>query len=790
MWKIKHIDCENFISFKSVSVDIPENVCTLIYGINLDNDKQKNNGTGKSSLVEAIAFGLTGEPLRGVDKIEEIINDHSDTAHIRLELANDFDGNKFTVDRIIYRKLPQTIECHKYDESGAEIETDKTSQPTVLDYNRYILDEIGLTKDDLYSNFILSSSKYKSFFDASDKAKKAMINRFSGADAVDKAIEVLQKDKAPIESALTKAKEEKIAIDSKIEVIEQQMADADNKKEEFEREKKERIAGLQDKIAGVREEIRINNGQIQKADKRLDSIDEVGGLIEDMQDKDYVLSIAYQKVNEKLEEYKLPRTKNYLEISKAANEKIHSISEKKAEKKRHILMLGDSLRDAQNKVDDAQAKVNKFADECKNADRDAALDLKSIQTDIENNEKAIDEQWNKLRNLQDTSERLDKAIREAHNMLHGAITCPMCKYEFFLNENVSVEEVKQSLKVNQEKLDTNKHNIERADKQYDKLKVDKDSLKKEKEAVNKEITERSDQLCELRNELNRAQLSLGSVTVEIGTAKREIIALENDIKSEQTKISNMFRNMLQEALDIIDAAIDTGERYVKTIKEKNVAAEASIEAYEKSIATIKNSSQSDFVKSLNKSLAEYKKAQRTADIGLLNAQKEFDKYVLQENYFVEFRSYLANKKVEAISGVTNYFLELIGSDLRVEMLGFKRLKNGAIRDKISVNVLRNGIPMGSVFKYSQGERSRINLASILGLQRLTNNSAENGKGLDLLIADEILDSEDTTGIEATCEALNKLRITSLIVTQNPISANDGETIRVTKENGYSRIEIV
>lgn len=789
MWKIKHIDCDNFISFKSASVDIPENVCTLIYGINLDNDKQKNNGTGKSSLVEAIAFGLTGEPLRGVDKIEEIINDHSDTAHIRLELTNDFDSSKFTIDRTIYRKLPQTIECHKYDESGAEIETDKTFQPTVLDYNRYILDEIGLTKDDLYSNFILSSSKYKSFFDASDKTKKAMINRFSGADAVDKAIEALQKDKVPAERALTKAKEEKIAIDSKIEVIEQQIADADNKKEEYEREKKERIAGLQDKIAEVREEIRANNEQIQKANKRLDSIDEVGGLIEDMQDKDYDLSTAYLKINGSLEQYKLSKTKDYLEMSKESSEKIHSISEKKTEKEKYILMLGDNLRGAQKKVDNAQAKVNKFADECKKANEDAALDLKDIQIDIENNEKAIEEQWRKLRDLQDTSDRLDKVIREAHNMLHGVITCPKCKHEFFLDENVSVEEVKQNLKASQEKLEVNKTNVEKVDKQYDKLKAEKDSLKKEKEAVNKEISERSDQLYELRNELNRAQLSLGSVTTEIGTAEREIMALENDIKSEQTKINNMLRNMLQEALDIIDAAIDTGERYVKAIEEKNVAAKASIEAYEKSIETVKNSSQSDFVKSLDKSLTEYEKVQQAANVELLNAQKEFDKYTLQENYFVEFRSYLANKKVEAIAGVTNYFLELIGSDLRVEMLGFKRLKNGTIRDKISVNVLRNGIPMGSVFKYSQGERSRINLASILGLQRLTNNSAENGKGLDLLIADEILDSEDTTGIEATCEALNKLQITSLIVTQNPISANDGETIRVTKENGFSKIEI-
>lgn len=789
MWRIKHIDCEDFISFKSVSVDIPENVCTLIYGVNLDNDRQKNNGTGKSSLVEAIAFGLTGEPLRGVDKAEEIINDRSDTAHVRLTLSNDYDNTQFTIDRTLHRKQSQAIECHKFDADGVEIEKDKTSQATVMDYNRYILDEIGLTKDDIYSNFILSSNRYKSFFDVSDKTKKTMINRFSGADIVDKAIGTLQADKVPAEKELTKAKEAKIAVDSKIEVIEQQIADAENKKEEYVNEKEERIKELKEKISEVREEIRNNKSKISETNKRLDDIDEVGADIEDMQSKGYDLSTAYRKVNDKLEEHGLAKTKDYLEMSKESDKKIHDISDEKVKKEQYIIMLGDNLRGAQKKADDAKEKVDKYAVECKKADGDAAQELTDIQSDIEKNEKSINEQWNKLRNLQDTSERLDKLVREAHNLLHGVITCPKCKHEFFLDENVSVEDAKKNLKAIQDKFDFNEGNIQKADKEYKKLKAEKDSLKQKKEIVSKGISNRSDQLRELRDNLNRAQLSLGSVTTEINEAQQKANALENDIKTEQAKIDNMLRNMLQEALGIIDSAIDVGERDVKAIKEKNVAAEASISAYEKSIETIENSSQDNFTESLNKSLAEYKTMQQEVILTLSESQKEFDKYVLQENYFAEFRSYLANKKVEAIAGVTNYFLELIGSDLRVEMLGFKRLKNGTIKDKISVNLLRNGVLAGSYARHSAGERSRVNLASILGLQRLTNNSADKGKGLDLLIADEILDSEDTTGIEATCEALNKLKVTALLVTQNPITSNDGETIRVTKENGYSTLEI-
>ena len=57
----------------------------------------------------------------------------------------------------------------------------------------------------------------------------------------------------------------------------------------------------------------------------------------------------------------------------------------------------------------------------------------------------------------------------------------------------------------------------------------------------------------------------------------------------------------------------------------------------------------------------------------------------------------------------------------------------------------------------------------------------------MIVLDEILEASDTTGIESSCAALNKLKVTSLMVTQNPISDNDGKTIVVTKENGYSTI---
>lgn len=788
MWKIQHIECENFISFQKAELDIPQNVCTLIYGLNNDNLQQRNNGTGKSSIIETIAFALTGEPLRSVDKVEEIINDASDTANVYVELINDYDKTSFTIERTIDRKNPQLIECHKYDEHSVEIEQNKTSQPTVLDYNRYILEEIGLTKDDIYSNFILSNSKYKSFFDASDKVKKAMINRFSGADMVDETIAMLQKDRIPAEETLTKAKEHKIAVESKLEVIDGQLADADNKKAEWAANKQSKIDTINQQIAQKREELRNEKETIAKANARLDAIDKVGAYIEDeLQESDKGLANIHREISKLFADNKLDAVKNYVAISKSSEQKIVDFANRKSELNMNLGSLKTEANVAKAKLEDAQEQIKAWQIKTEADDKEALEDLASVKKDIEDAKTEIQVINKSISEIGDDMDMIERNIRQLKNQIHGAVKCPKCQHEFFISSDISLEEAKEQLADNENKLTVYKAKRDELDSNLLAFQQKKSGYEKEKIVIDDEIQQRADKLSELRRAMSQCNSDSERIAMQVLSVKSEIGIVENNIIAEQAKIDGLVKNMISEALDIIDNTIEKGETYVNTCKDKCTSINASIETFEKALEEVKNSSQDDFVASLKDSKAKYEKELQTAVVELEKAQKEYDKYVVQENYFVDFRSYLANKKVKAISGVTNHFLELIGSDLRVEMLGFKKLKNGKIRDKITVNLLRNGVDCGSYAKFSGGERARVNLASILGLQRLTNNAAPKGKGLDLIVLDEILEASDTTGIESSCAALNKLKVTSLMVTQNPISDNDGHTIVVTKENGFSTI---
>ena len=107
MWKLKSIETENLCAFRSLAYTLQQGVTTLIFGNNKDNDSQQSNGAGKSALLECIAVGLTGSPLRKI-RTEEIINDAAEQCRIILHLANDASNEELIIARYLAREHRQS----------------------------------------------------------------------------------------------------------------------------------------------------------------------------------------------------------------------------------------------------------------------------------------------------------------------------------------------------------------------------------------------------------------------------------------------------------------------------------------------------------------------------------------------------------------------------------------------------------------------------------------------------------------------------------------------------------
>ena len=88
MWRLSSIEAENLCAFRQLDYTLHQGVTTLIFGDNRDNDSQQSNGAGKSALLECIAIGITGSPLRKI-RTEEVINDAAEECTIPPHLSKD-----------------------------------------------------------------------------------------------------------------------------------------------------------------------------------------------------------------------------------------------------------------------------------------------------------------------------------------------------------------------------------------------------------------------------------------------------------------------------------------------------------------------------------------------------------------------------------------------------------------------------------------------------------------------------------------------------------------------------
>jgi DNA repair exonuclease SbcCD ATPase subunit len=149
------------------------------------------------------------------------------------------------------------------------------------------------------------------------------------------------------------------------------------------------------------------------------------------------------------------------------------------------------------------------------------------------------------------------------------------------------------------------------------------------------------------------------------------------------------------------------------------------------------------------------------------------------------QTYLANKSVKTIEGLTNSFLKKFGVDMSCLINGFTVLKDGTIRDKIETFVNTDGINQQSFMAKSGGERARVQLAGILALQQLINMSCKE-RGMNFLALDESFAGIDSSGFREIIKIISTLGITVMLITQNIEDVSSfPNTLKVIKENGVS-----
>src|SRR4030065_47715 len=238
----QEITIKNFFSYgaKPTSLKFNEFPLNLVIGA---------NGKGKSSLlVESIFFALFGKPSKAL-KIKSVINE--------INKKNCVVDLKFIVNhkipcRIVRGLNPNFIEFYKGDEKEDSRSSKKLMQKEIENY-------IQLSSETLSNICILSANQSKSFLDMQPNESRPVIENLFGIYVFSL---MLQEVKNQRTSIIEKSKNissdlnlfNKVLSDYKTSMIRMREL-----RENFEKEKKEKISKLEVTRETIKDEILINN---------------------------------------------------------------------------------------------------------------------------------------------------------------------------------------------------------------------------------------------------------------------------------------------------------------------------------------------------------------------------------------------------------------------------------------------------------------------------------------------------------------------------------------------------
>ena len=773
MWYPVKIWAKNVFSFSEIEHSFARGVTTTIVGVNRDDSSQGGNGSGKSALIEVLAIATTGSPLRKVN-IDEVISDSADRAVVGAIYRQTDSTKELKIERKFSRKDSSTANAEVYGSLGLIASSD-----TGIDAcNEFIFSHLGVSKDEIFSNFILSKYKYKNFLSVSDNEKKAIINRFSNGVLVDQAIESLLVDKIEclknqrdIEIKFHESKAKCDAISSQIEENESLREDKIQKNQEQIQSKKEELSIQRSLKRELSLKLKEHSLKIEEAKNLFTELNKIDKETAELSAKETAEAIDsfWSKhfsipPDEKGYEYEIDMMK--VDFEKSCDE---------------LASIEAEIHELQTDANESANKISKLESDYKNLLVEKEAKAKELGDMIEKLRQGVIQMHKECDAREDDIAKINKRNREISNILSGVITCPNCNHKFLIDNSADIDSISLEKEKNLSVISEKTNELEKISRQalsensvIKSLKTQESDL----ENIGKDVLALS--IAESKNQ--------NEILDKISRMKRRLSEISLKKDAFESKISRLIDDAFEETENEIDSIVRSLEKYKMEIERDANTLAMKIEQIEFAIEALEKFDPDSTLPDLKDRLSKYTSEMNDIDKLLIKSQAEVDKFTLQENIFSEFKTHLANSKIDALSEITNGFLELIGSDLRVEFQGFKLLKSGKIRDKITVNLLRNGIEVGSFGKLSVGESARINLACILAMNKLINVNCDDNKGLDLLVLDEILEGIDEAGLSSVLSALNKIGVTSIVVSQLGIAETNDNVVVVIKENGESRID--
>lgn len=402
--KFNKLHLTNFLSFADAEINLDDNGYTLVTGVNENpDDNAISNGSGKSSIWEAISWCLTGETIRGTRDVVRL--GCNDTCTVTLEFKADNKNYK-----VIRTKDPSNLYVYVngVDRSGKGI------RDTSKLLAQYLPD---LTSSLIGSVIILGQGLPQRFTNNNPSGRKEVLETLSQSDFMIYDLKTrIQTRKEVLDKQLREIQDKEVSLNSIIQILEKnleeiknqindlQETDYDNIFIELENEKTK----YEEIINNLRNEIESNTNNLTSLQKELaklnNSYQNTYNKIKDDYNE-HILNLNTEVTSTNLEiktlEKEIKELESISDICPTCGQKlpdVHKIDT--TERHNKLDKLLEIYKEQKEKLDNKKEELENKLTECTNSFNNNIKDIKeninNISTNIENTKIELNKNENTL----------------------------------------------------------------------------------------------------------------------------------------------------------------------------------------------------------------------------------------------------------------------------------------------------------------------------------------------------------------------------------------------------------
>ncbi len=278
------------------AVDFCKENLTLVLGENLDqggDDSGSRNGTGKTTIVNALSFALFGTALTNIKK-DNLINKINSKGML-VTLTFEKDGNKYKIER---GRKPSVMKFFVNDQEKAEANPDD-SQGDMRETQKDIDELLGMSHD-MFKHIVALNTYTDPFLSMKSNEQREIIEQLLGITLLSEKSESLKEKIKETKEFITQESANIEATKRSNERIQQSISTLETRQSAWRRQQQEDCQKLEKSIDELNQ-VDINKELEQHA--KLKTYDELAAKIKGLSKQRATLDSALMQANKSVDKY-------------------------------------------------------------------------------------------------------------------------------------------------------------------------------------------------------------------------------------------------------------------------------------------------------------------------------------------------------------------------------------------------------------------------------------------------------------------------------------------------------